>query len=243
MAAADIHRPGVDVLGYRVAALSLDEAIDWALGRCQAQLPPALLVTLNPEIVVQAASDEELATALRNAELTVADGVGVLWAARRAGVALPGRVPGVELAQGLLQRGGPELSVYFLGARPGVAERAADKAAARWGIRVAGYQHGYFDHQADRDRIVGAVADSGADLLLAGLGDGQELFLARNLAALHVRLAIGVGGTIDVLAGEVLRTPEWTRRLGIEWLYRVGLDRSRWHRFPRLLRFMRMVMS
>lgn len=242
----DLHGdpPAADVLGYRVASLSLSGAVDWALARCRQELPPALLVTLNPEIIVQASDDAELAAALRQAELTVADGVGVLWAARRAGLSLPGRVPGVDLASALLERGGSGLSVYFLGARPGVAERAARHAAERWGVRVAGQQHGYFNRDTEAAAVVQAVADSGADLLLAGLGEGraQELFLAQQLSRLNVRLAIGVGGTLDVLAGEVQRTPEWTRRLGIEWLYRVGFDRSRWHRFPRLLRFMRMVL-
>ena len=234
--------PGtVSVLGYRVARVDLDGAVAWGIAQTRAPYGTALLVTLNPEIVVQARTDAALKEALLSAELTVADGVGVLWAARRAGHALPGRVPGVELAAGLLEAGGPELSVYFLGAKPGVAERAAENAAARWGIRVAGVMHGYFDREADADQVVSAIAGSGAQLVLAGLGEGQELFLKRHLEAMNARLAIGVGGTLDVLAGEVQRTPLWTRRLGIEWLWRVGLDRKRWHRFPRLLEFARLV--
>ncbi len=223
--------------------LDLAGAVDWSLKRCLSTLEPALLVTLNPEIVVQARLDPQLEAALKSARLTVADGVGILWAARRAGHDLPSRVPGVELAASLLEAGGPELSVFFLGASPGVAEKAASEAARRWGTVVAGSHHGYFDREADARKIVRSIADSGAQLLLAGLGEGQELFLHRHLSASGVRLAIGVGGTLDVLAGEVRRTPAWTRKLGIEWLWRVGLDRKRWHRFPRLLRFARLVLS
>lgn len=234
--------PGtVSVLGYRVARLDLDSAVAWGIAQTREPAGTALLVTLNPEIVVQAQTDAALKEALMSAELTVADGVGVLWAARRAGHELPGRVPGVELAAGLLEAGGEELSVYFLGARPGVAEKAAANAAARWGTRVAGVMHGYFDREADASSVVADVARSGAQLVLAGLGEGQELFLKRHLEAMDARLAIGVGGTLDVLAGEVQRTPAWTRRLGVEWLWRVGLDRKRWHRFPRLLKFARLV--
>ncbi len=232
-----------EVLGYRVAALSLEQAADWAYARCRADEPAALLVTLNPEIIVQAAKDRALEAALKQAQLTVADGVGVLWAARRSGAALPGRVPGVELSTLLLEKGGKDLRVYFLGARPGVAERAATAAARTYGVQVAGYRHGYFDRATEAGAVAAEVAASGAHLLLAGLGEGQELFLANHLQEMNIRLAIGVGGTLDVLAGEVQRTPEWTRRLGVEWLWRVGLDRKRWHRFPRLLRFMRLVLS
>lgn len=234
----------VDVLGYEVAALTLDGAAEWLLARCRdREAPPALLVTLNPEIVVQATRDRELREALAAAELTVADGTGIVWAAGKAGHTLPGRVPGVDLVSLALERGGPDLRVFFLGAKPGVAGRAAAAAAARWGTTVAGSHHGYFDRETDAAAIMAEVAASGAQLLLAGLGEGQELFLQRHLQASGTRVAIGVGGTLDVLAGEVERTPAWTRRLNIEWLWRVGTDPKRWHRFPRLLAFMRLVLS
>lgn len=232
----------VDVLGHQVAAVSLEQATDWTIRRCGSDLPAALLVTLNPEIIVQARADAALARALAAADLTVADGVGVLWAAGRGGVKLPGRVPGVELATGVLEKAGPGLRVFFLGARPGIAERAAANAHARWGTVVAGHAHGYFDRRQEAAEIVSQVAESGAQLLLGGLGEGQELFLLEHMEQMGVRVAIGVGGTLDVLAGEVSRTPAWTRRLGVEWLWRVGLDHRRWHRIPRLVRFAGLVL-
>lgn len=235
--------PTVQVLGHSVAAVSMTAAIDWTIRRAGSALPAALVVTLNPEIVIQARADRALATALKSAELTVADGVGVLWAARRAGHDLPGRVPGVELATGVLEQAGPDLRVFFLGARPGVAERAAAHAHNNWGTTVAGHAHGYFDRQTEAAEIVRQVADSGAQLLLGALGEGQERFLFEHMQQMGVRVAIGVGGTLDVLAGEVERTPAWTRKLGVEWLWRVGSDRRRWHRFPRLLSFARLVIS
>lgn len=234
--------PVTGVLGFDVAVLTLEEAAHWVLARALSEQPATLVVTLNPEIIIQSRSDARLAAALTSAGLTVADGVGVVWAAKRAGTELPGRVPGVELTARVLELGGAELPVFFLGARPGIAERAAAAAAQRWGVRVAGHRHGYFDREADAAEVAAEVAASGARLVLAGLGEGQELFLQQHLNAMGVRVAIGVGGTLDVLAGEVQRTPAWTRRLGIEWLWRVGSDRSRWHRFPRLLQFARLVL-
>ena len=229
-----------DVLGYRLAVCTLDKAAEWCLTAAR-DPEPKLLVTLNPEIIVQAEANPALKGALLSAAFTVADGVGVVWAARRSGVALPGRVPGVELVSRVLELGGSELNVFFLGSKPGVAERAAAAARGRYGTRVAGVQHGYFERPAETPAVLKKVRDSRANLLLAGLGEGQELFLHEHLHTLQVPLMIGVGGTLDVLAGTVQRTPEWTRRAGLEWAYRVGLDRKRWHRFPRLVRFVRLV--
>lgn len=230
------------VLGYPVAALTLAEAAERVL-ELAARREPALVVTLNPEIVVQAEDDPALAAAIHRADLIVADGVGILWAARRAGVRLPGRVPGVELATEVLRRGGSDLRVFFLGARPGVAAAAAEQAAGRFGTTVAGTRHGYFRRPEETPAVVDAVRSANADLLLAGLGAGQERFLAEHLDPLGVPVSIGVGGTLDVLAGTARRTPGWTRRLGLEWAWRVGLDPKRWHRVPRLLRFAALVLT
>ncbi|CAN5729676.1 hypothetical protein BH23DEI1_BH23DEI1_21790 [soil metagenome] len=227
------------VVGHAVHPVDLDLAVRWTLARSLhgAGGASALVVTLNPEIVVRARRDAELRAALALAELTVADGVGVVWAARRGGFHLPGRVPGVELVEGVLERGGEGLRVYLLGGRSGVAERASAVATARWGVVIAGTRDGYFDRERDGARVAADVAASRADLVLAGLGEGQEVFLARHRHALGAGVAIGVGGTLDVLAGVTTRTPAWTRRWGLEWAWRVGLDPARWYRVPRLARF------
>lgn len=229
------------VLGYPVAALTLAQAAEKVL-TLASQDAPSLVVTLNPEIVVQAQRDPVLDAAIRSADLIVADGVGILWAAHRAGVRLPERVPGVELVAEVLRRGGADLSAYFLGAQPGVADRAAERAAGEFGTTVAGTHHGYFRRPDETPSVLDAVRASGADLLLAGLGPGQERFLAEHARSLGVPVSIGVGGTLDVLAGTASRTPAWTRRLGLEWAWRVGLDPKRWHRIPRLLRFAALVL-
>lgn len=231
----------VPVLGYRVAVCTLEEAAGWVLEHRDG--PPRLVVTLNPEICVRAEREPALAGALRAADLTVADGVGVVWAARRAGHRLPERVPGVELAARVLERGGPGLRVFLLGARPGVAERAAERIHARWGCEVVGVRHGYFDRREDAEEVCAEVRAAAPQLLLAGLGEGQELFLHAHREALGTPVMIGVGGTLDVLAGEARRTPAWTRRLGLEWAWRVASDPSRWHRAPRLALFALRVLT
>lgn len=234
--------PSVPVLGYRVAAIELEAAAARVLAMARSvRASTALVVTLNPEIVVRAERDPELAAALRQAELTVADGVGLVWAARRLGTPVPGRVPGIDLAERVLRLGGQGVGAFFLGGRPGVAEAAARAAEERFGARIVGSHHGYFE-PADEGRVVDAIRDSGAELLLCALGERQELFVRAHGERLGVAAAIGVGGTLDVWAGAAQRTPAWTRRARIEWLWRVGLDPKRWHRIPRLIRFVALVL-
>ena len=232
--AAALPRPH-PVLGHALHPVDLDAAAALVLAACAGGVP-RLVVTLNPEIVVRARGEAALAAALGRADLVVADGVGLVWAARRAGLRLRGRVPGVELAFAALAAGGDGLSVFFLGGRPGVAERAAAAARDRWGVRVAGARHGYFD-AAEEAAVAEEVRRSGARLLLAGLGERQETFLDAHRHAFGAGALIGVGGTLDVLAGVARRTPAWTHRWGLEWAWRVGLDPRRWHRLPRLARF------
>ena len=232
----------VAVLGHRIHPVDLDTAAAWVLAAAASSGPARLVVTLNPEIVVRAQRDDALRRALGRADLTVADGVGVVWAARRAGFDLPGRVPGVDLVCAMLERGGPEVRVALVGGRPGVAERAAVTAHERWGSEVVFVRDGYFDREREGGSVAAAVAASGAQVLLAGLGEGQEVVLEAHRDAWGAGALIGVGGTLDVLAGVAKRTPEWTRRFGVEWAWRVGLDPARWHRLPRLARFVALAL-
>jgi len=224
----------LDLLGLPLDPVTMDGAVAWVRGRLG---KGGQVVTLNPEIVVQARTNPALARAIREAELVTPDGVGVLWAVRRLhGRELPERVTGVDLTVRLFEELGGELRVFFLGGRPGVAERAAAAARERYGVGLAGHAHGYFGEEEEA-ALVERVRASGANLLLAGLGPRQEVFLHRHKGRLGGAVGIGVGGTLDVLAGEARRAPAWARRLGMEWVLRVGLDPKRWPRALRLARF------
>ncbi|WP_457630082.1 WecB/TagA/CpsF family glycosyltransferase [Oceanithermus sp.] len=229
----------VRLLGLPLDLVDMETAVAWVADRLDGE--PAQIVTLNPEMVVRSRRDPRLARAVAEAELVTPDGVGILWAVRRmCGLEPAERVTGVDLTQELFTRLGGELRVFFLGGRPGVAEQAAARSQRRYGVAVAGFHHGYFDDEAE---VVELVRASGANLLLAGLGERQEVFLHRHRQRLATPVMIGVGGTLDVLAGVKKRAPGWSRRLRLEWLLRVGGDPRRWPRAGRLLRFALLVLA
>lgn len=233
----------LDLMGFPLDPVDLDGAVGilgrWMFEEARA---PHTVVTLNPEIYVQAETDEALARATRAADLVTADGVGIVWAARELlGETLPGRAPGLDLAVELMRRHGAQLRVFFLGGKPGVPEMAAANAREKYGVTVAGVHHGYFKPDEDV-RVAELVRDSGAHLLLSGMGaPRQETFNQYWRQVMNVPVMIGCGGTIDVIAGTAQLAPAWTRRMGVEWIWRVAGNRSRWNRAPRLLKFVRLV--
>ncbi len=190
-------------------------------------------------MIVRARRDAAFRHVVNAAALSLCDTVGVLLAARMWGARLPGRVAGIDLIEPLcaaLAREG--MAVYFLGSQGDTAERAARAVRARVPeLRVAGARDGYFS--ADDDVNVAAqIAASGAHVVFAGLGSPrQELWLARRLSQTRCAVGIGVGGSFDVLAGNVVRAPEVWRRCNLEWLYRLVREPARWRRQLALPRF------
>lgn len=197
------------------------------------------VVTINPEAIIRCQNNPELPATIREAELVVADGVGILWAVRQlTSYQAPERVAGADLIPALFEHFGPKLRVYFLGAKPGIAEKAAQNSHQKYGIQVVGVQDGYFQDEA---AAVAAIRQAQPDLLLVGMGERQDTFIHRNKTQLGAKVAIGVGGMLDVLSGEVKRVHPLAQKLKIEWLLRVALDRKRWNRAPRLWKFIQLV--
>ena len=205
------------VLGVSFDGLTMAQAVDRALALA-AEDRCSCVCTPNPEIVWAARKDAGLRDAIAGADMTLADGVGVVWAARQLGTPLPQRVTGCDLMTELLDKfAGP---VYLLGGKPGVAERAADEIKTRFpAVTVAGVHDGYFD---DPSPILAELTALAPRLIFVGLGSPkQELFMARAKKILPRGLMLGVGGSLDVLAGDAARAPEAWRRHNIEWLYRI----------------------
>ena len=245
-----VHPARLTLFDLPLDAPSLPETLDRLSEWMFAPAPtPHTVVTLNPEFVMDSRQDPDFVRVIQSADLVTADGVGIVWAARQLlGRELP-RAPGVDIAQGLMRRHGPELRVFFLGGKPGadgepgVAARAAQNAFHDYGITVAGHHHGYFKTEQDAE-IAALIREARPHLLLTGMGGGrQEKFNESQRTAMNVPVAIGCGGTLDVLAGTAELAPEWTRRAGVEFVWRIASDRSRWGRAPKLARFVPFVLA
>lgn len=196
---------------------------------------PLQVVTLNPEILMLARRQPELARVIRRAGLVLADGQGLVWASRRLGRPLPERVAGVDLLDDLAAAAAARgWRVFLLGAGPGVAARAAVRLQGRHpGLTVAGTAAGSAA-ESEAAPLVAAIAARRPDVLAVAFGaPRQELWLDRHLGETGAALGIGVGGSLDVLAGRVPRAPAALRARGLEWAYR--LWRQPW-RLPRMLR-------
>ena len=208
-----------DVMGVGFDNVTMEEALDRAM-ELITQDGPHLVVTPNAEIVQQANKDEEFSKLIADASLVIPDGVGVIYASKILGRPLKSRVPGVDFAAGLMARmakSGHKL--FLLGAKPGVAEEAAQKLMETYpGLTVCGTHDGYFKEDGP---VAEEIRQAGADVVFVCLGaPKQEKWIAKNGAATGASLLIGLGGSLDVFAGRVERAPEIWQKLSMEWLYR-----------------------
>lgn len=227
----------------------------------------SVVVTPNCEILYAAEKNAELKSALQRADLAVPDGIGVVKAASMAGTPLKERLAGIDVCTDTLkicaEKGIP---VFFLGGKPGVAERAAKNMEQQIpGLKVAGTADGYFGPE-EEDHLVRRIAESGAGFAVVGLGSPkQEFFMHRYAAQLGaetntqdsaaasgqdsaaapgqagVKACMGVGGSLDVWAGEVKRAPEKFTRAGLEWLYRLVQQPSRIKRIVKIPAYLFLV--
>jgi len=240
----------VYVQGVGFDNLTCDEAVGKALG-LMGERRGAYAVTPNPEIVWLAAENAALKTAVNSADLVLADGIGIVYAAKILGKPLKQKLPGIDFINALFGRMSENgQSVYLLGAKPGtdgkpsVAELAAESLKKAYpGIVISGTHHGYFTDDAE---IVAAIREKAPDLLLVCLGfPKQELWmykycgkLKEGVNPLPVGLMAGLGGSLDVFAGVTKRAPEAMRKLGLEWLYRLYKEPRRAGRMTVLPKFL-----
>ncbi|MFA6526195.1 MAG: WecB/TagA/CpsF family glycosyltransferase [Candidatus Buchananbacteria bacterium] len=195
-----------------------------------------LIVTVNPEFILEAQKNVEFRNALNSARLSTADGVGLIFAARILKNEKLFRVTGVDLTRSLLTNCS-DAKIYLLGGAEGVAKAVRKRYPE---VRIVGAESGgklktEKWELEDNEAVIKRINDSGANLLLVAFGQvKQELWIKANLANMpNIKVAIGIGGTFDFLAGRMRRAPKWMRQLGLEWLYRLIKEPRRWKRIWR----------
>jgi len=222
----------VDLMGCPVDGLTLRQTVA-RVRQLVRRGEPTQHMCVNANKVVQMHGDPELRRIVRESDLISADGAGVVLASHVLGRPLPTRVTGVDLFMELMRVAPLEgWRPYLLGARPQVIDRTVGVLQARFpGLRLAGYRDGYFSPDQDT-QVAQAIRDSGADLLFVGMpSPRKEVFLGRSLQIMQVPFAMGVGGTFDVVAGQVQRAPRWARDSGLEWAFRLAQEpRKMWRR-------------
>nr|WP_255710941.1 WecB/TagA/CpsF family glycosyltransferase [Pelosinus baikalensis] len=227
-----------------IDVVTMKEAVE-AVKQFILQKKSHLVVTPNPEIIMMANKDEQLARIINNADLVVPDGAGVVWAARYQGDAMPERVAGYDLVQNLLIEAMSEkYKIYLFGGAPGIAEKAKKIAEERYpGVQIVGTRNGFFTKQNESE-IVNDIKACQPDILLVALGvPRQEKWLEEYKEELKVPVSIGVGGTFDVMAGVVKRAPLWMQRSNLEWLFRLLSEPKRAIRMLALPHFVIKIMT
>ncbi|MBR5615143.1 MAG: WecB/TagA/CpsF family glycosyltransferase [Clostridia bacterium] len=231
-------RNTVEILGVNVDKLTFKEALEVAWGLLKSDGVSAIF-TPNPEIIMCAKEDLQLREILNNADLCTADGIGVVYGSKILKDPVPERVAGFDLTCALLERvSKTDDGVFLFGAKPGVAEIAKANLEEKYpGIKIAGTRDGYFKPE-EEEEIVNQINQSKAKLLLVCLGaPKQEKWIAAHKKDLKVNLCMGVGGTLDVLAGTAKRAPKIFIKLNLEWVYRLLKNPSRIGRFAALPKF------
>ena len=229
----------IKILGVRINNLDMDETmtkIDVFLDKDELNY----IYTPNPEIVMRAGRDEEFKKIINSASLNLCDGIGLMIASKLKKRPLKSRVTGYDTSIKILElMNERHLSLFLLGAKPGIAEKAIERINHDYpNIVIAGYNNGYFNgshngHAScdEEEALIQKINDSKADAIFVGMGAGyQEKFIYYNKDKLKTKLAIANGGVIDVLAGNVKIAPTFIRKIGMEWLYRLIKEPKRFKR-------------
>lgn len=235
----------VNILGVKVDMVTINEAADLIMKFMNEEGVHAVY-TPNSEIIMQAYRNADFADLLNRADLLTADGIGVVHASKILKKPIKERAAGYDIARKVLEKMNYTGHKLFLfGGKPGVAEEAAKNLKKDYPeLNIAGMRNGYFKEDEER-AIVEEINASGADMLFVCLGaPKQEEWIDRNRNALkNIRVAMGIGGSLDVFAGKVERAPEIFCKTGMEWFYRLCKEPWRAKRMADLPKFAATVIT
>ncbi len=230
----------IRLFDVKIDAIDQERAVRLAL---QAAGEPCVVFTPNALMLERARKDAALADLLNHASLSLPDGAGVLWAAKRAGTSLPERVAGIDFGAALLAAAEEKgLRVFLLGGKEGVAEQAAEKMRKKHPhLCICGTTWGYFQKNGEEERgVISHIRACRPHILLVCMGfPVQEKWVIDNLHHLsEIRVIACLGGSLDVWSGNIRRAPRWMSRAGMEWLWRMLCQPRRLSALPEMISFL-----
>lgn len=253
----DRYLPKIFISEVGVTTLPEKKALEFIIRGLKKSGKKGYIVTLNPEIIVFASKNPGFKSILNNATLGLPDGIGVIWASRILGKRKLQRITGVDFMKKLCKMAAKEgLAVGFLGGRGEMAERTAECLVREYpklkvGFIGSEWSKGGFVHKdeaesrkqelwksANKTHNSKFIIHNSIDILFVAFGfPKQELWMAENLKKIPVRIAMGVGGSFDIIGGRLPRAPIWIQNLGFEWLFRLVIEPWRFKRQLALFKF------
>ena len=214
------------ILGVKVDTDNYDELIKKLFKRIDNK-EKSLVVAINPEKLMKAKEDQSLKDLLNRAEFQIPDGIGVILASKLNKGNIKSRVTGIDMMDRIVREAAKTgKSIFLYGAKPGVADQAAQALRSKYpSLKIAGIQDGY---EQDNEKVIQKINEVKPEILFVAMGSPrQENWIEANRDRLYPSLYQGVGGSFDVLAGNVKRAPKLFLNTGTEWLYRLMIEPTR----------------
>lgn len=235
----------VKILSLDINKINLDDLVDKIIKTVKKNEKKQLIYTPNSEIVVRAYDNDKFACLYNKADILTPDGSGLLLASKILDDPISERVAGFDLMVELLDKiSDLDISCYFIGGKEEIIEKAYKKIKSRYPeIDIKGYHHGYLNNELE-EKLVVDINNKKPDILFVGMGVPlQEKFFEKYFDQLNVKIGITVGGSFDVLSGQVNRAPIIMQKLYLEWFYRLVQEPKRWKRMLALPRFIYLVLK
>lgn len=242
----------ISIFGVNICNLTFQEAVK-KIEQFLEEDRPHRIYTPNTEIVMAVRKDPKLCQLINSAELVVADGIGLIYGSKIRKLPLKMRVTGYDLSMEMLEYAAKKnYRLYFLGGKPGVAERAAENVNKKYpGISIVGTHDGYFQgahmgcaYHEEELALLKEIEEKAPDIIFVGLGfPKQEIWINEHYKQLKTKVLIGNGGVLDVLAGEAKRAPDIFIRLNLEWFYRLMKNPSRLKRQMAIPKFLAAIIT
>jgi N-acetylglucosaminyldiphosphoundecaprenol N-acetyl-beta-D-mannosaminyltransferase len=225
--------PFFRLLGLKIGNMTMQTAIGMIRQALEEERQSAIFF-VNPDCMNKSVADRDYRQALMAADHILPDGIGLVIAGKILGTPLRENINGTDMLPFLSTMAAEQKrSIFLLGGKPGVAEKAGDTIAQNHGVTIAGVMHGYFDRETENAGVIEAINRSNASILLVAFGAPlQEEWIIRHRAELKPAILMGVGGLLDFFSGNIKRAPRWLREIGLEWVYRILQEPGRmWKRY------------